>query len=117
MHGFTITCSSLHLQIFKAHPLILNYEHLNSSKENPFHPIISEHKEVHADGNVTIHEVEIERPYPNTALLSMCLMFGCFFIAYFLRIFKNGIYLPGKVRRRIVLAEGTGGLGFVCCVP
>lgn len=53
---------------------------------------------MHADGNVTIHEVEIERPYPNTALLSMCLMFGCFFIAYFLRMFKNGRYLPGPVR-------------------
>uniref|UniRef100_A0A665U1D9 Band 3 anion exchange protein-like n=1 Tax=Echeneis naucrates TaxID=173247 RepID=A0A665U1D9_ECHNA len=40
-------------------------------------------------------------PYPNTALLSMCLMFGCFFIAYFLRQFKNGHYLPGPVRRLI----------------
>uniref|UniRef100_A0AAQ5ZTK0 Anion exchange protein n=1 Tax=Amphiprion ocellaris TaxID=80972 RepID=A0AAQ5ZTK0_AMPOC len=38
-------------------------------------------------------------PYPNTALLSMCLMLGCFFIAYFLRQFKNGTFLPGKVRR------------------
>uniref|UniRef100_A0AAQ5XE91 Anion exchange protein n=1 Tax=Amphiprion ocellaris TaxID=80972 RepID=A0AAQ5XE91_AMPOC len=53
---------------FKSHPLILNYDHLNS-------------------------------PYPNTALLSMCLMLGCFFIAYFLRQFKNGTFLPGKVRR------------------
>ncbi|XP_075894575.1 solute carrier family 4 member 1a (Diego blood group) [Nelusetta ayraudi] len=88
-------------KIFKTHPLILNYEHLNASKDNPFHPLISEHKEVHADGNVTIHKVEIERPYPNTALLSMCLMFGCFFIAYFLRMFKNGHYLPGMIRRLI----------------
>uniref|UniRef100_A0A669E8I3 Solute carrier family 4 member 1b (Diego blood group) n=1 Tax=Oreochromis niloticus TaxID=8128 RepID=A0A669E8I3_ORENI len=40
-------------------------------------------------------------PYPNTALLSMCLMMGCFFIAYFLRQFKNGTFLPGKVRRLI----------------
>uniref|UniRef100_A0A665U184 Anion exchange protein n=1 Tax=Echeneis naucrates TaxID=173247 RepID=A0A665U184_ECHNA len=70
-------------KIFKAHPLILNYEHLNSTLDNPFHPL------------------EIERPYPNTALLSMCLMFGCFFIAYFLRQFKNGHYLPGPVRRLI----------------
>lgn len=88
-------------KIFKTHPLILNYEHLNASKDNPFHPLIREHKEVHSDGNVTIHEVEIERPYPNTALLSMCLMFGCFFIAYFLRMFKNGRYLPGPIRRLI----------------
>lgn len=85
-------------QIFKTHPLILNYEHLNDSVDNPFHPVIKEHVEYHSDGNVTIHELEIERAYPNTALLSMCLMFGCFFIAYFLRHFKNGHYLPGPVR-------------------
>lgn len=113
MHGFTITCPSPHRQIFKTHPLILNYEHLNASKENPFHPIISEHKEVHADGNVTIHEVEVERAYPNTALLSMCLMFGCFFIAYFLRMFKNGHYLPGPVRPCVVPAAGPGDLALV----
>uniref|UniRef100_A0A8C9VR27 Solute carrier family 4 member 1a (Diego blood group) n=1 Tax=Scleropages formosus TaxID=113540 RepID=A0A8C9VR27_SCLFO len=39
--------------------------------------------------------------YPNTALLSMCLMFGCFFIAYFLRRFKTGHFLPGPLRRII----------------
>ncbi|XP_036943993.1 solute carrier family 4 member 1a (Diego blood group) [Acanthopagrus latus] len=88
-------------KIFKTHPLILNYDHLNDSMENPFHPIIKEHVEYHGDGNVTIHELEIERPYPNTALLSMCLMFGCFFIAYFLRSFKTGHFLPGPIRRLI----------------
>uniref|UniRef100_A0A8C9XPP0 Anion exchange protein n=1 Tax=Sander lucioperca TaxID=283035 RepID=A0A8C9XPP0_SANLU len=76
------------IKIFKTHPLILNYDHLNTSLDNPFHPIILEH-------------IEIERPYPNTALLSMCLMFGCFFIAYFLRSFKNGHYFPGPLRRLI----------------
>lgn len=90
--------SSSIAQIFKAHPLILNYEHLNDSMDNPFHPVIKEHIEYHPDGNVTVHELEIERAYPNTALLSMCLMFGCFFIAYFLRHFKNGHYFPGPVR-------------------
>uniref|UniRef100_A0A4W4HHQ8 Anion exchange protein n=1 Tax=Electrophorus electricus TaxID=8005 RepID=A0A4W4HHQ8_ELEEL len=60
---------------FKAHPLNLNYEHLNTTDPIRY------------------------RSYPNTALLSMCLMFGCFSIAYFLRIFKNGYFLPGKVRR------------------
>uniref|UniRef100_A0A8C1V6Z6 Solute carrier family 4 member 1 n=1 Tax=Cyprinus carpio TaxID=7962 RepID=A0A8C1V6Z6_CYPCA len=57
-------------RVFKEHPLILNYEH-----------------------SVT------HRPYPNTALLSMCLMFGTFSIAYYLRMFKNGKFLPGKIRR------------------
>lgn len=85
-------------QIFKTHPLILNYEHLNDTLDNPFHPVMTEHVEVHPDGNVTVKNVEIERAYPNTALLSMCLMFGCFFIAYFFRQFKNGHFLPGWVR-------------------
>ncbi|XP_045891539.1 solute carrier family 4 member 1a (Diego blood group) [Micropterus dolomieu] len=89
------------IKIFKTHPLILNYDHLNDSMDNPFHPVVKEHIEIHSDGNVTVHELEIERPYPNTALLSMCLMFGCFFIAYFLRHFKNGHYLPGPIRRLI----------------
>ncbi|XP_078125193.1 solute carrier family 4 member 1a (Diego blood group) [Sander vitreus] len=89
------------IKIFKAHPLILNYEHLNTSLDNPFHPILI-YTESHVDnGNKTIKEIEIERPYPNTALLSMCLMFGCFFIAYFLRSFKNGHYFPGPLRRLI----------------
>uniref|UniRef100_A0A3P8Z3N1 Anion exchange protein n=1 Tax=Esox lucius TaxID=8010 RepID=A0A3P8Z3N1_ESOLU len=89
------------IKIFKTHPLILNYEHLNDTLENPFHPVIKEHVEFHDDGNTTMHEIIHERAYPNTALLSMCLMFGCFFIAYFLRQFKNGHFLPGPIRRII----------------
>lgn len=89
---------SLASQIFKAHPLILNYEHLNDSLEDPFHPI---KKVINItqlpDGNITkLHEI-IERAYPNTALLSMCLMFGCFFIAMYLRGFKTSVFLPGPV--------------------
>uniref|UniRef100_A0A8C2IZH8 Anion exchange protein n=2 Tax=Cyprinus carpio TaxID=7962 RepID=A0A8C2IZH8_CYPCA len=67
------------IRIFKAHPLILNYEHLNT--------------------NITYHPDE--RAYPNTALLSMCLMFGCFFIALYLRGFKTSTFLPGPIRRMI----------------
>lgn len=88
-------------KIFKAHPLVLNYDHLNDSTENPFHPILIEHHVTDDHGNITIHERELDRAFPNTALLSMCLMFGCFFIAYFLRHFKNGHYLPGPIRRLI----------------
>uniref|UniRef100_A0A672NQB1 Solute carrier family 4 member 1 n=1 Tax=Sinocyclocheilus grahami TaxID=75366 RepID=A0A672NQB1_SINGR len=58
------------IRIFQAHPLILNYDHLN-------------------------------RAYPNTALLSMCLMFGCFFVALYLRGFKTSTFLPGPIRRMI----------------
>uniref|UniRef100_A0A672IZV8 Anion exchange protein n=1 Tax=Salarias fasciatus TaxID=181472 RepID=A0A672IZV8_SALFA len=50
-----------------------------------------------ATGNVTIIVNTIKPPYPNTALLSMCLMLGCFFIAFFfLRQFKNGTFLTRK---------------------
>lgn len=84
-------------QIFQSHPLILNYEHLNDTLEDPFHPIKKVNITVHPDGNVTEHHEIIERAYPNTALLSMCLMFGCFFIALYLRGFKTSTFLPGPV--------------------
>uniref|UniRef100_A0A8C1MGU5 Anion exchange protein n=1 Tax=Cyprinus carpio TaxID=7962 RepID=A0A8C1MGU5_CYPCA len=70
------------IRIFQAHPLVLNYDHLNASLDDPFHPIK-------------------KRAYPNTALLSMCLMFGCFFIALYLRGFKTSTFLPGPIRRMI----------------
>lgn len=50
-------------------------------------------------GNVT--EKKPENPQPNTALLSLVLMAGTFFIAYFLRQFKNSRFFPGKLRRVI----------------
>ncbi|RXN12781.1 band 3 anion exchange -like protein [Labeo rohita] len=88
------------IRIFQAHPLILNYEHLNASLEDPFHPVkrlvnVSQH------GNITERHEIVERAYPNTALLSMCLMFGCFFIALYLRGFKTSTFLPGPIRRMI----------------
>uniref|UniRef100_A0A4W4HEX7 Anion exchange protein n=1 Tax=Electrophorus electricus TaxID=8005 RepID=A0A4W4HEX7_ELEEL len=83
---------------FKAHPLNLNYEHLNTT--DPWQPVVVRHTFLDGStGNVTTATSIRYRSYPNTALLSMCLMFGCFSIAYFLRIFKNGYFLPGKVRR------------------
>ncbi|XP_037610022.1 solute carrier family 4 member 1b (Diego blood group) [Sebastes umbrosus] len=85
---------------FKTHPLVLNYDHLNGTLENPWHPKVEETIIYdNATGNTTIIINTIKPSYPNTALLSMCLMFGCFFIAFFLRQFKNGTFLPGKVRR------------------
>ncbi|XP_037747434.1 anion exchange protein 2 isoform X3 [Chelonia mydas] len=38
---------------------------------------------------------------PNTALLSLVLMAGTFFIAFFLRKFKNSRFFPGRIRRVI----------------
>lgn len=43
---------------------------------------------------------------PNTALLSLVLMAGTFFIAFFLRKFKNSRFFPGRVRG---LYRGPGG--------
>uniref|UniRef100_A0A3Q2EG23 Anion exchange protein n=1 Tax=Cyprinodon variegatus TaxID=28743 RepID=A0A3Q2EG23_CYPVA len=89
-------------RIFKAHPLILNYDHVNATLENPWYPRVEETTAYdNATGNITVVVNTVMTPYPNTALLSMCLMFGCFFIAYFLRQFKNGTFLPGNVRRLI----------------
>lgn len=50
--------------------------------------------------NVT-HQFQPGVPEPNTALLSLVLMVGTFFLAFFLRKFKNSSFLPGKVRRLI----------------
>uniref|UniRef100_A0A7N5ZWP5 Anion exchange protein n=1 Tax=Anabas testudineus TaxID=64144 RepID=A0A7N5ZWP5_ANATE len=90
------------IRIFREHPLILNYDYLNASLENPWQPRVEE-TFIHdnATGNTTVIINTIKPPYPNTALLSMCLMFSCFFIAFFLRQFKNGKFLPGKIRRLI----------------
>uniref|UniRef100_A0A8C8DYH3 Anion exchange protein n=1 Tax=Oryzias sinensis TaxID=183150 RepID=A0A8C8DYH3_9TELE len=90
------------LRIFATHPLVLNYDQINHTLEDPFHPIIKTFTVTpHPGGNVTVIQEEHERAFPNTALLSMCLMFGCFFIAFFLREFKNSQYLPGWLRRLI----------------
>uniref|UniRef100_A0A7N5ZUH4 Anion exchange protein n=1 Tax=Anabas testudineus TaxID=64144 RepID=A0A7N5ZUH4_ANATE len=43
----------------------------------------------------------IEKPKPNTALLSLVLMAGTFFIAFYLRKFKNSAFFPGRLRRII----------------
>uniref|UniRef100_A0A8C5HVP4 Anion exchange protein n=1 Tax=Gouania willdenowi TaxID=441366 RepID=A0A8C5HVP4_GOUWI len=89
------------IKIFKTHPLVLNYAQLNESSDNPFHPVIKKQIKIHPDGNSSIHDLEIPGSFPNTALLSMCLMFGCFAIAYFLRGFKSSHYFPGPLRRLI----------------
>lgn len=61
------------------------------------------------EGNVTVENttsvaVNDTRPVaemnlgePNTALLSLVLMAGTFFIAFYLRKFKNSAFFPGRV--------------------
>lgn len=41
---------------------------------------------------------------PNTALLSLVLMLGTFFVAFFLRKFRNSRFLGGKVLHSIFVA-------------
>ncbi|XP_068602026.1 anion exchange protein 3 [Brachionichthys hirsutus] len=45
--------------------------------------------------------VDYIRSQPNTALLSLVLMMGTFFVAFFLRKFRNSRFLGGKARRII----------------
>nr|XP_020655840.1 anion exchange protein 2 [Pogona vitticeps] len=51
-----------------------------------------------APGNGTARQASEVTGQPNTALLSLVLMAGTFFIAFFLRKFKNSRFFPGRVR-------------------
>uniref|UniRef100_A0A8C2E3Z5 Anion exchange protein n=1 Tax=Cyprinus carpio TaxID=7962 RepID=A0A8C2E3Z5_CYPCA len=58
------------------------------------------------DVNNSTHNSSIEDTVkvvgePNTALLSLVLMSGTFFIAFYLRKFKNSAFFPGRLRRVI----------------
>ncbi|XP_073713562.1 solute carrier family 4 member 1a (Diego blood group) [Misgurnus anguillicaudatus] len=87
------------IKIFQEHPLQLNYDELNKTSDDHFYRISIKNTTTPPSGNTT--QPSIHKEYPNTALLSMCLMFGCFFIAYYLRGFKTGVFLPGPIRRMI----------------
>ncbi|XP_070583595.1 band 3 anion transport protein isoform X3 [Erythrolamprus reginae] len=64
--------------------------------------IFKEHPLKNVYRNITLSgEEEPREPAPNTALLSLVLMGGTFFIAFFLRKFKNSSFFPGKLRRVI----------------
>ncbi|XP_060637109.2 band 3 anion transport protein isoform X1 [Anolis sagrei] len=63
--------------------------------------IFQQHPVQRVYANVTNSTGEPTTAQPNTALLSLVLMAGTFFIAFFLRKFKNSSFLPGKLRRVI----------------
>lgn len=80
-------------QIFKEHPL------KRCSTDNSTDGNVTE-------GNVTLVNVTSALGgaagtptlgEPNTALLSLVLMAGTFFIAFYLRKFKNSAFFPGRV--------------------
>ncbi|XP_048340159.1 anion exchange protein 3 isoform X1 [Sphaerodactylus townsendi] len=74
-------------KIFTEHPLLKSYPPNQSSLNAS---ILS------ADSTSLNTQMQ-----PNTALLSLILMLGTFFIAFFMRKFKNSRFLGGKARRII----------------
>ncbi|MCI4378671.1 hypothetical protein PGIGA_G00218500 [Pangasianodon gigas] len=79
------------LKVFQEHPLMKTYP-------------VSAGPPVHGTPESPENGVLTEGPIlnqPNTALLSLVLMVGTFFVAFFLRKFRNSRFLGGKVRRII----------------
>ncbi|XP_035250314.1 anion exchange protein 3 isoform X3 [Anguilla anguilla] len=77
------------IKVFSEHPLLKSYP--PPSAQN-------------AVGNLSQGEGVQDGPLlnqPNTALLSLVLMLGTFFVAFFLRKFRNSRFLGGKARRVI----------------
>uniref|UniRef100_A0A3B5M660 Anion exchange protein n=1 Tax=Xiphophorus couchianus TaxID=32473 RepID=A0A3B5M660_9TELE len=74
--------------------LIFIYETFSKLiKEHPLMTVYPSDSTVDVDGPVLNQ--------PNTALLSLVLMIGTFFVAFFLRKFRNSRFLGGKARRII----------------
>ncbi|XP_060945034.1 anion exchange protein 3 [Limanda limanda] len=71
------------IKVFKEHPLMSLY----TSDHSPATLL-------HEDDGPVFNQ-------PNTALLSLVLMLGTFFVAFFLRKFRNSRFLGGKARRVI----------------
>ncbi|XP_051538310.1 anion exchange protein 2b isoform X1 [Myxocyprinus asiaticus] len=89
------------VKIFQEHPLKrcsaviddLNGSMYNSSVES----VTSSPLSVNSSTLETVNVIG----EPNTALLSLVLMSGTFFIAFYLRKFKNSAFFPGRLRRVI----------------
>ncbi|XP_069473057.1 anion exchange protein 3 isoform X2 [Ambystoma mexicanum] len=75
-------------KVFTEHPLLKSY---------PPNPKLSRNSSVEAASSSSTDT----RMQPNTALLSLILMLGTFFIAFFMRKFRNSRFLGGKARRII----------------
>lgn len=79
-------------QIFKEHPL------KRCSLDNNTEGASAENITLMLNNNTQPVTVKVTGE-PNTALLSLVLMAGTFFIAFYLRKFKNSAFFPGRVRR------------------
>ncbi|XP_076016648.1 anion exchange protein 3 [Genypterus blacodes] len=67
-------------KVFREHPLMAVYPTVLGDLDGDSGPVLNQ---------------------PNTALLSLVLMLGTFFVAFFLRKFRNSRFLGGKARRII----------------
>ncbi|KAI5617147.1 solute carrier family 4 (anion exchanger), member 2b [Silurus asotus] len=94
------------IKIFKEHPLkrcsFLNDSVLNDSVLNDSWSSLEENftSSSNTSNSNFIGKKKIGGE-PNTALLSLVLMAGTFFIAFYLRKFKNSAFFPGRLRRVI----------------
>ncbi|KAJ8272700.1 hypothetical protein GJAV_G00092390 [Gymnothorax javanicus] len=79
-------------KIFQEHPLQRCSLDNNTAENNTGTPLL---------GNGTVPGPPKVLREPNTALLSLVLMSGTFFIAFYLRKFKNSAFFPGRLRRII----------------
>ncbi|XP_038586476.1 anion exchange protein 2b isoform X1 [Micropterus salmoides] len=80
------------IRIFKEHPLkSCSLDNSTASPEN----------NTLVPSNSTQPVTVTVQGQPNTALLSLVLMAGTFFIAFYLRKFKNSAFFPGRFRRII----------------
>ncbi|XP_060683706.1 anion exchange protein 3-like [Hemiscyllium ocellatum] len=72
-------------EVFEENPLLKTYPPFSLRNANLTHPLIQTDQQMQ----------------PNTALLSLVMMVGTFFIAYFMRKFRNSRFLGGNARRII----------------
>ncbi|XP_028846946.1 anion exchange protein 3 isoform X1 [Denticeps clupeoides] len=79
------------IKVFQEHPLMQSY---------PLTPTGPSTEFPHLTSSDAMTEAPVHNQ-PNTALLSLVLMLGTFFVAFFLRKFRNSRFLGGKARRII----------------
>ncbi|XP_053717236.1 anion exchange protein 2b isoform X4 [Synchiropus splendidus] len=93
-------------KIFKDHPLkrcsVCSSVPYNSSAPANDSDVLAEEPPLVTGNSSGLDAAKIKVvEEPNTALLSLVLMAGTFFIAFYLRKFKNSAFFPGRLRRVI----------------
>lgn len=115
---FMTYCNYIPRQIFGEHPLMSLETYCNASYHQRISTLLLNNQSeigspislaTQNGQGLDVFDEEIlenarinDKAEPNTALLSAILMFGTFFIAYFLRIFRNGKYLGRTVSGMLI---------------